>query len=185
MPGGRSNGSVDAAAGSGRTMNMHRTVAPRVATIEQDDVRREGRSIQWRAKTLGAAMSGIVLALALAACTPGASTVPGGSIALPSVSVSAAASAASQAALAALDQIDAAITANTSASGLAADEATSLKDLSAGVRTALQTGDLTAARTAVDNMSTKIDGFAAKLNSPAGQQLKAALAALKAALPAS
>jgi len=47
------------------------------------------------------------------------------------------------------------------------------------------TGDLTAARTAVDNLSTKVGGFAAKLNSPAGQQLKAALAALKAALPAS
>lgn len=166
-------------------MNMHRTVAPRVATIEHDELRREGRSIHRRASAIGAAATGVVLALALAACAPGASTVPRGSVALPSVSVSAAASAASQVALAALDQVDAAITANQSATGLTADEATSLKDLTSGVRTALQTGDTAAALTAVDNLGTKVDGFAAKLNSPTGQQLKAAIAALKAALPAS
>jgi hypothetical protein len=88
--------------------------------------------------------------------------------------------------MAALDQVDVAITANTSSTGLTADEASSLKQLTAGVRTALQSGDTTAAKTAVDNLSTKVDSFSAKLSSTdVGKQLTAAVAALKAALPAS
>jgi hypothetical protein len=66
-----------------------------------------------------------------------------------------------------------------------ADDATSLKQLTAGVRTALQSGDMTAAKTALDNLSTKVDSLAAKLNNATGQQLTAAIAALKAAVPAS
>jgi hypothetical protein len=165
-------------------MNTRSTAAPRTATIKRDEVRCEGRTDHRRTR-IAAAAAGAALAIAIAACTPAASVLPVGSLAVPSVDVSAAASAASQAALAALDQIDAAITANTTSTGLTADDATSLKQLSTGVRSALQTGDLAAARTAVDNLSTKVDSFAAKLNTDAGTQLKAAIAALKAALPAS
>ena len=94
------------------------------------------------------------------------------------------ASAASAAAIAALDQVDTAIAANQTSGALTADEASSLKTLSTGIRTRLQTGDTTAARTAVDSLSTK-DSFAAKLNTDAGRQLTTAIAALTAALPAS
>jgi hypothetical protein len=170
-----------------RPMKTH-DVAPRTATIERVGIRHEGRPTSRRSRVAVAA--GVVLAIALAACTPGASTVPGASVALPSVAlpsvdVSAAASAASGAAIAALDQIDTAIAANQTAAGLTADEASALQALATGIRTSLQTGDTSAARTAVENLSTKVDSFAAKLNTDAGKQLTAALAALKAALPAS
>jgi hypothetical protein len=172
----------------GRPMKTH-DVAPRTATIERDGIRYEGRpASHW--SEVAAAAAGLALAIALAACTPGASTVPGASVALPSVAlpsvdVSAAASAASGAAIAALDQIDTAIAANQTAAGLTADEASALQALATGIRTSLQTGDTSAARTAVENLSTKVDSFAAKLNTDTGAQLKAAIAALKAALPAS
>ena len=131
-----------------------------------------------------AATAGLAVALfALAACSPGASTVP--SLAVPSVDVSAGASLATGAALAALDTIDGAIAANQTSGALTADEAKSLQDLASGIRTALQSGDTTAARTAADNLSTKAGEFAAKLNTDTGKQLTAAIAALKAALPAS
>jgi hypothetical protein len=81
--------------------------------------------------------------------------------------------------------VDAAIDANQTAAGLTADDVSSLKALTAGIRTSLLTGDTTSAKTAIDNLSTKVDSFAAKLNTPEGAQLKAAIAALKAALPAS
>jgi len=68
---------------------------------------------------------------------------------------------------------------------LTADEASSLKTLSTGIRTSLQTGDTTAARTAVDSLSTTVDSFAAKLDTDARRQLIAAIAALKSALPSS
>ena len=129
-----------------------------------------------------AATAGLVVALvALAACSPSASTVP--SLAVPSVDVSAGASLATGAALAALDQIDGAIAANQTSGALTADEAKSLQDLASGIRTALQSGDTTAARTAAENLSTKAGEFAAKLDTNAGKQLTAAIAALKAALP--
>ena len=158
-------------------------VAPRNATIDRYGIRHEGRPITHR--SIAAGLATFAAAIAIAACTPGASTVPGGSVAVPSVNVSAAASAASGAAIEALVQVDAAIDANQTAAGLTADDASSLKALTAGIRTSLQTGDTTAAKTAVDNLSTKVDGFAAKLDTPEGAQLKAAIAALKAALPAS
>jgi hypothetical protein len=166
----------------GRPMKTY-DAAPRNATTDRNGIRHEGRPVTHR--SVATAVAGIAVAIAIAACSPGASTVPGGSVALPSVNVSAAASAASGAAIAALVQVDAAIDANQTAAGLTADEASSLKALTAGIRTSLQTGDTSAAKTAVDNLSTKVDGFAAKLNTPAGEQLKAAIAALKAALPAS
>jgi len=131
-----------------------------------------------------AATAGLAVALfALVACSPSASSLP--SVAVPSVDVSAGASLATGAAIAALDTVDGAIAANQTSGALTADEAKSLQDLSSGIRTALQSGDTTAARTAADNLSTKADEFAAKLNTDAGKQLTAAIAALKAALPAS
>jgi hypothetical protein len=166
-----------------RPMKTH-DVAPRIATIHPNGIRREGRPATYR---LGAATAaaGVALAIAIAACSPGATTVPIPSVALPSVNVSAGASAASVAAIAALDQIDTAIAANQTAAGLTADEASALKTLTTGIRTSLQSGDTAAARTAVDSLSTKVDSFAARLNTDPGRQLVAAVAALKAALPAS
>jgi hypothetical protein len=168
-----------------RLMKTHDAVAPRIATIEAHDVRREGRAHHHTSR-IGAAVAGAVLAIGLAACSPGASTVPLPSLgAVPSVDVSAAASVASQAALASLDQVDAAITANTSSTGLSADDANSLKQLTTGIRTSLQSGDTTSAKSAADNLATKVDSLAAKLNTDAGKQLKDALAALKTALASS
>jgi hypothetical protein len=120
---------------------------------------------------------------ALAACSPSASSLP--SVAVPSVDVSAGASLATGAAIAALDEIDTAIAANETSGALTADEAKSLQDLASGIRSALQSGDTTAARTAADNLSTKAGELAAKLNTDTSKQLTAAIAALKAALPAS
>ena len=178
---GLSDGQSDHSETYGRLMNTH-DVAPHIATSHRNGVRHEGRPAAYRS-TIAAA--GVAMAIAIAACSPSASTVPGGSITLPSIDASAIASAAAGAAMAALDQVDAAITANQTSAGLTADEASSLKTLTAGIRTSLQTGDTAAARTAVDNLSTTVDGFAAKLNADAGTQLKTAIAALKAALPAS
>ena len=157
-------------------------VAPRTATIDRTGIRREGRSITHRFGAVAAA-AGVALAIVLGACSPSASGLP--SVAVPSVDVSAGASLATGAALAALDQIDSAISANETSGALTADDATSLKDLATGIRTALTTGDTTAARTAVDDLSAKATELAAKLETPTGQQLKAAIEALKAALPAS
>ena len=165
-----------------RPMKTH-AVAPRTATTDRTAIRHEGRLASRRSRLVAAA-TGLTLTIGILACSPStSSTLP--SVALPSVDVSAAASVAAGAALTALDQVDAAITANTNASGLTADEATSLTTITAWIRTALTTGDTTAARTAVDGLSSKVDAVAAKLNTDAGAQLKSAIAALKAALPAS
>ncbi len=166
-------------------MSTH-DVAPRVATIDRHAIRREGRPATHRLGAAAAAV-GFALAIALAACSPGASGVPTvpASLAVPSVDVSAGASLATGAAIAALDQIDAAIAANQSSDALTADDAKALQDLSTGIRTAVVSGDATAARTAVENLSTKADEFAEQLNTPTGAQLKAAIEALKAALAAS
>jgi len=138
---------------------------------------------------LTASIAALVVAAALGACSPGASGVPLPSVnlpsGLPSVDVSAAASAAGQAGLAALDQVDAAITANQTSGTLTADEASSLTQLSTALRTAVQSGDTAGIKTALTNLTTKVDSFSAKLNSASGGQLTSAIAALKAALPSS
>ena len=171
----------------GPPMKTQSSVAPRNATIDPDQVRREGRAITRRRSGFATVAAGAILAIALGACTPGGAgtPLPISSAGLPSINASAIASAAAGAAMAALDQVDAAITATTTASGLTADDASSLKQLTAGLRTALQSGDTAAAKTAVDNLSTKVDSFATKLNNATGQTLTAAIAALKAAIPAS
>jgi len=157
-----------------RAMKTH-DVAPRNATTDRNGIRREGRPVSHR--SLAAAVAGVAVAIAIAACSPSASTVPGGSVALPSVDVSAAASAASGAALAALDQIDGVVAVSQTSGKMTSADASSITTLTSGIRTSLQSGDITAARTAVDQLSTKADAVAA--------QLKAAVAALKAAIPAS
>lgn len=178
----------------GRPMKTRTPIAPRSASTEPASIRREGRA---RATRVGAVAGAVAAALilALGACSPAASTIPGTSIAIPSIALpsvaipsavaSAAASLAAQAGLAALDQVDAAIATNTSATGLTADDASSLTQLTAGIRTALQSGDTTAARTAVDSLSTKVQALASKLGGTTGPLLTAAINALKAALPAS
>ena len=173
-------------------MKTTSNAAPRVATIDPTTDPRPRRA--WhRRRGLAAVATGSLLALAIAACSPGGAgtPLPINSI-VPNVNPSAlasaaagAASAAAGAAMTALDQVDAAITANTSASGLSTDDAASLTSLTAGLRTALQSGDTTAAKTAADNLSTKVTALASKLNTPTGQQLTAAIAALTAALPTS
>ena len=172
----------------GQRMNTTRTRAPRSATFDPSADRREGRSTPLRGRLIATGASA-ALAIALVACSPGASIPPVPSFAvpsaLPSVNASALASAAAGAALAALDQVDTAITANTTASGLTADDAAALKQLTASARTALQTGDTTAARTAIDNLATKVTSLASKLPADTGAQLTSAVTALKAALPAS
>jgi hypothetical protein len=165
-------------------MNTH-DVAPRTATIDRTGIRREGRPATHRFGAVAAA-AGVAFAIVLAACSPSASSVPSAlASAVPSVDVSAGASLATGAALAALDQVDAAIDANETSGALTADDAKAVQDLADGIRTALTSGDMTAARTAVDNLSTKAGELATKLDTPAGQQLEAAIEALKAALPAS
>jgi hypothetical protein len=185
MFGGPSEGCAGGRLPYGRRMNTH-DVAPRLATNDRNGIRREGRPLTHRFGAAAAA-AGVALAIALAACSPGASALPTvpGSLAVPSVDVSAGASLATGAAMAALDQVDAAITSNQTSGALTADDAKALQDLATGIRTALTSGDITAARTAVDNLSTKAEEFATKLDTPTGQQLKAAIEALKAALPAS
>ncbi len=169
--------------GESQSMKTQLVLAPRGGILDLDETRPAPRITCYR--TVLTAATGAVLALALGACSPAVSTAPGGSIALPSVNASAVASAAAGAALTALGQVDAAITANQTSSALTAEEATSLTQLSAGLRTALTSGDTAAAQTALTNLATKVDGFASKLTGPAGTQLTAAIAALKAALPAS
>ena len=193
MSGGLAGGRPSRVDRYGPAMNKHSTVAPRNATIDPQDARREGRAATKRRTGLAAAAAGTLLAIALGACSPGGAGTPIPiTSALPNVNPSAvasmaagAASAAAGAAVAALDQVDAASTAHQTATGLTADDVAALKQLTAGVRTALQSGDMTGAKTAIDNLSTKVDSFAAKLNNATGQQLTAALAALKAAMPAS
>lgn len=95
------------------------------------------------------------------------------------------ASAGTQTALSALDEVDSAIAANQTAAGLSADDVTSLKTLTASIRTALQTGDTTSARSAIDELSTKVGAMSSTLTSDVGKRLTDAVAALKTAIASS
>jgi len=134
----------------------------------------------------GAAGFGLLLS-ALAACSPGASGVPSVPIPsnaiLPSLNVSPIASAASAAALAALDQLEAAVTANATASGVSSDDVSSVTQAIEALKTAIQTGDTSQIKTAVDNLSTKADTMTSKMSGATGTQLKSLIDALKAAVP--
>ena len=127
----------------------------------------------------------LVLSIALAGALSACSTSPGSSVALPSVSLPAVSidpSAAASAAVAALDQIDTEIDANQSATGLTADDVTALKGFTAQLRTTVQTGDLSAAKPTLDQLSAKVTELDAKLGTDAGARLKAALAQLQTLL---
>ena len=139
--------------------------------------------LRIRVRAAGAASSAVLLVAAGADCSSTASSIP--SVAIPSINASAAARLGMQAALTALNDVDAAITANSTSGALTADNASSLKTLSASIRTALQTGDTAAAKTAVDQFSTKLSEMASGLNGDAGKQLQDAAAALKAAVAGS
>jgi hypothetical protein len=158
---------------------QHAAPSPR-GTVRDPDARRIAPRLQHRVRAAGAAIAALILAAAFAACSPAASSVP--SVAIPSIDASAAASLGTQAALSALDDIDAAISSNETSGGLTTDDASSLKTLSASIRTALETGDTTAAQTAADQFATKLGELASGLDGDAGQKLQDAAAALKAAL---
>ena len=163
-------------------MNTHLPVAPRHATVELEAARSEGRRRSNRLITI-AATGLIALSGALAACSsaPGSSPVPLPS-SLPSVDASAVASAASGAALSALTEVDTAIASAQGSGTLTADDAKSLTDLTAGVRTALQSGDTAGAKTALTNLTAKADSLSSKLTGDAGTAVKTAIDALKSAM---
>jgi hypothetical protein len=120
----------------------------------------------------------------LAAC----STAPGATPSLPAVSIppiSIDPSAATAAVVAALDQVDTQIDANQTATGLTVEERDSLKELVATIRTAVQSGDLSAAQPTVDQLSAKLTELDAKLGTDAGTALKDAVTQLKTLLAAS
>ena len=128
-----------------------------------------------------ALISALIAGGVLSAC----SNAPGASPALPSVSlptVSIDPSAANAAVVGVLDQLDAEIAANESAAGLTAEEGDALQTIVAKVRTAVQTGDLSAATPAVDELKAKVAELDAKLGTDAGTRLKAALTQLEALL---
>ena len=127
----------------------------------------------------------LVVTLAAGGVLAACSTSTGSSPSLPVVSlppVSIDPSAAASAALAALDQLDTEIDANQTATGLTVEERDSLKAFTATIRTAVQTGDLSAAQPAVDQLSAKVTELDAKLGTDAGTRLKAAVAQLKTLL---
>jgi len=161
---------------------QHAALSPQRAKPDPD-ARGIPIPLRIRVRAAGAAVAALILAAALVACSSTASSPP--SLAIPSINASAAASVGMQAALTALDDVDAAISANETSGGLTADNASSLKTLSASIRTALQTGDTTAAKTAVDQLSTKLGEMASGLSGDAGKQLQDAAAALKAAVAGS
>jgi len=120
------------------------------------------------------------LAAVLVGCS---STASGsGSLAIPSINASAAASLGAQVALGALDRVDAAITAGQTSGGLSADNATSLKSLSGSIRTSLQSGDMTGAKSAFDQFSTKFTEVSSGLSGDSAKTLQDAVASLKAAI---
>jgi len=119
----------------------------------------------------------------LSACSP----TPGSSPSLPAVSLPAVSidpSAAAASVVTALDQLDTEIDTNQTATGLTVDDRDSLKQITATIRAAVETGDLSAAQPAVDQLTTKIAELDAKLGTDAGTRLKAAIAQLEALLAA-
>jgi hypothetical protein len=126
-----------------------------------------------------------VVALATGGILAACSTSTGSSPSLPAVSLPAVSidpSAAASAVLAALDQLDTEIDANQTEAGLSVEERDALKGFVATIRTTVQTGDLSAAKPTVDELSAKVTELDAKLGTDAGARLKAAVAQLKTLL---
>jgi len=157
-------------------MHTPTTTASRAAT--------RTRTSRLVAGTAGAT----ILLAALVACSPAAGTpsAPGAAASggiLPSLNVSPLASAAAQGAVAALDALQAAVTANASASGLSADDANTVSGAIGALKSAIQTGDTTQIQAAASDLSPKLDSVSSKLNGTTGAQLKALIDAMKAAMP--
>ena len=123
-------------------------------------------------------ISAIVAGGVLAACsnTPGSSPA----VSLPAVSIDP--SAGRAAVVAVLDKLQTEIAANESATGLTADEGDALEGMISEIRTAVQTGDMSAARPAFDEFKAKVAELDAKLGTDAGARLKVALTQLEAVL---
>ena len=118
---------------------------------------------------------------ALSAC----STTPGASPSLPAVSLPAVSidpSAAKAAVLGVLGQLETEIAASESATGLTAEDGDALEAIVAKIKTAVETGDLSAATPTVEELKAKVAELDAKLGTDAGARLKAALAQLEALL---
>jgi hypothetical protein len=127
----------------------------------------------------------LIVMLSLGATLSACSPAPGSSPALPSVSLPAVSidpSAAASAVVAALDQLETEIDANQSATGLTTEDADALKGFIAQIRTTVETGDLSAAKPTLDQLSAKVTELDAKLSTDAGARLKAALAQLETLL---
>lgn len=126
-------------------------------------------------------ISAIALAGALSACnasTGSSQAVP--TVSLPAVSIDP--SAAASAVVAALDQLETEIDANQSATGLTTEDTDALKGFVTQIRTTVETGDLSAAKPTLDQLSAKVTELDAKLGTDAGARLKAALAQLETLL---
>lgn len=126
-------------------------------------------------------ISAVVAGGLLSACsnTPGASpSLP--AVSLPAVSIDP--SAATATVLGVLDQLETEIAANESATGLTAEEGDALEGIVAKIKTAVETGDLSAATPTVEELKAKVAELDAKLGTDAGARLKAAIAQLEALL---
>ena len=128
-----------------------------------------------------------IAAVSVAGVLAGCSSTPGSSVVVPASmpTVSIDPSAAAGAVVSAIDQLDTEIDANQTEAGLTVEDRDALKQITASVRAAVQTGDLSAAQPAIDELSTKITELDAKLGSDAGIRLKAAVAQLEALLAGS
>jgi hypothetical protein len=127
----------------------------------------------------------LISALVAGGVVSACSTTPGASPSLPAVSLPAVSidpSAAADAVIGVLDQLETEIAANESAAGLTAEEGDALEGIVAQIKTAVQTGDLSAAAPSVDALKAKVTELDAKLGTDAGTRLKAALAQLETLL---
>lgn len=123
----------------------------------------------------------LVLALGgiFAACnTPAASIVPS---AISSAAASPLASAAA-AVTDALDELDAAIAANSGGEGLSAEDQATLEGLAGDLRSEVESGDLTAAASTLGELATTVEGLQDELTAEAAPQLNDAIDALREAL---
>ena len=84
--------------------------------------------------------------------------------------------------VAVLDKLGTEITANQTATGLTVEERDALQEAVAKIRTAVETGDVSAAQPAVDEFKAKMAELEAKLGTAEGLRLKAALTQLEALL---
>lgn len=119
-------------------------------------------------------------AIVISACTTTGASPSIPAVSLPAVSIDP--SAASAAIVNALDQLDTEIAANQTATGLTVEERDALQAIVTRVRTAVETGDMSAATPAVEELKAKVAEVDAKLGTDAGTRLKAALTQLESLL---